>query len=121
MIDRREDPEDKAQWREPANRQPKEVNPHAIVENELCYILGKLELKGIDDREEALQIIGETLFQRIAERNTSDRSQPVLLRLIHEAVCRLFESVGMEPSYAALSADTVRDNVEDTAEMYGGD
>jgi hypothetical protein len=60
MIDRREDPEDKAQWREPANREPPEFDAHVYVASVLCNVFGELDMHGFNC-EESKAIIEEVI------------------------------------------------------------
>jgi hypothetical protein len=63
MIDRPEDPEDKAQWREPANREPPEFDPYVEVmrgTETLSPLFVTLEFYGFS-REEAKEIIEEVI------------------------------------------------------------
>lgn len=60
MIDRREDPEDKAQWREPANREPPEFDAHEYVADSLRILMSTLWNNGFDVAESKM-VIAEVL------------------------------------------------------------
>jgi hypothetical protein len=60
MIDRREDPEDKEQWREPANREPPEFDADKYTFVTLRRLFWELEVHGFS-REEAKALATEVI------------------------------------------------------------